>query len=327
MSSTINLLLTAAGTQTFSNFVTGVKKGSNRRLRIVACDIDRLAYGLYLADKAYLIPKASSPEFIPTLLEICKKEKIDVLVPLLSLEYPKVSRAKKKFNKIGVSVPISDFSTVRKAIDKKLTYDFFIKNEIPTPASYLPKEIPKKLSYPLIIKPRKLSGSKSIYKVNSRHEISHYLKLVPNPIIQEFIEGQEYTVDTLSYWDSTPIAIVPRVRIQTMDGKSVKGKTVDEPGLVSLVQTIIRKLKLIGPSNIQCFKVGDEYFFTEINPRFSAGGLPLAIEAGVNTPLLLVQMALGKKVFGPLSYKKDLYMLRYFTELFVKEDQLIKDGT
>jgi biotin carboxylase len=74
---------------------------------------------------------------------------------------------------------------------------------------------------------------------------------------------------------------------------------------------------LYGAANIQCIKRGEKYFFTEINPRFSAGGLPLTIEAGANTPYLLVKMVLGQKIKPISDFTDHLIMMRYFSETFV----------
>jgi len=320
----INLLLTGAGTQTFVNVIDALTKTKKLKLNIIGCDIDPLAHGLYLCNKGVIIPRANNPEYINVLVDICRKKKIDILLPLLSLEYPKISKAKEKFEKIGTIVPISDYSTVRITMDKKLTFDFFVKNNIPTPKTFLPGEIPSKPAYPLIIKPRRSSGTKNVYKLNNPEDLAHYLKIVPDPIIQEFLEGEEYTIDTLSYWNSAPITIIPRARLQVMDGKSVKGKTIRNARLVSQTRKIIKKLNLVGPANIQCFRVGKKFIFTEINPRFSAGGLPLAVGAGVNTPELLIRMAKNEKLREHMNYRNNLIMLRYFTEIFINEKEIIK---
>ena len=320
----INLLLTGAGTQTFVNVIDALTKTKKFKLNIIGCDIDPLAHGLYLCNKGIIIPRANNPEYINVLVDICRKKKIDILVPLLSLEYPKISKAKKKFEEIGTIVPISDYSTIRITMDKKLTFDFFAKNSISTPKTFLPEEIPSSPTYPLIIKPRRSSGTKNVYKLENPKDLARYLKIVPDPIIQEFLEGEEYTIDTLSYWDSTPITIIPRVRLRVMDGKSVRGKTIHNAELISQVREIIKKLNLIGPANIQCFKIDNKFMFTEINPRFSAGGLPLAVEAGVNTPELLIRMAKNEVLKEHMNYKKNLFMLRYFTEIFINEKEIIK---
>jgi len=322
MSADINLLLTGAGTQTFANVFYALKKSKNS-LRIIACDINSRAYGMYLADKAYIVHKAGSPDFISGILKICRQEKIDVLIPLLSMEYLKFSRSKNLFKKYGIVIPISDYQAVKVASDKKLTYEFFLRHNIPTPSTFLPAALPTELLFPLVVKPRLMSGSKFFRLVKTRLELDLALKKVPRPVVQKFLQGKEYTVDVLADFDSQPIAVVPRTRLVVKEGKSVQAKTISNPLLTEQVKIIIRKLKLAGPANIQCFKVGPKFYFTEINPRFSAGGLPLTVAAGINTPELLLKMAKGEKINPQTEYKDNLYMFRYLTEKIVQQDNII----
>ena len=77
-------------------------------------------------------------------------------------------------------------------------------------------------------------------------------------------------------------------------------------------------IKIIGPSNIQCIKHKNTYKFFEINTRFSAGGLPLSTESGINFPILLIKILLNENIDkNKLDYKENLYMSRYLAEIFI----------
>ncbi len=318
--SEINVLVTAAGGAPGYNVINALRKQREIKVRIIATDVEPLSPGMYLADKHYLVPKADDPKFINRILFICKKENIKVVFPGISYEFPTFSKNKKKFESEGIKIPISDWPVIEICADKIKTYRFFRINKIPTPKTYLPKELPKKLTFPLIIKPRISSGTKSVFKIKNAKELKFFLPRVKKPVIQEFVEGEEYTIDAVADFKSNLIAAVPRRRLGIMDGKSVKGVTVKDAKLVLMIKGLFKKLELVGPANIQCFRKGNDYLFTEVNCRFAAGGLPLAVAAGVNIPLILLKICLGERVDRrKIKYRNNLYMLRYLTEIFIEE--------
>ena len=51
-------------------------------------------------------------------------------------------------------------------------------------------------------------------------------------IYQEYLPGDEYTIDVLSDMDSNPITSVPSVRMQTRGCFSTKGKIVLDKELI-----------------------------------------------------------------------------------------------
>ena len=51
--------------------------------KIVATDNSPYAPALYFADKQYLVPKILDPNYIDTLLDICKKEKIQAIATFI----------------------------------------------------------------------------------------------------------------------------------------------------------------------------------------------------------------------------------------------------
>jgi carbamoyl-phosphate synthase large subunit len=194
---------------------------------------------------------------------------------------------------------------------------FFQKIGIATPESYLPDSLPTEPEFPLFLKPQ-LMGRSSIdsYKVNDAEELRFYLKRVESPIIQKCYEGEEYTVDVLCDFDSKAINAVPRLRLETKSGVSYKGKTVRDELLIEQASQIAEKLGIIGPCNIQCFRLEDQAVFFEVNPRYS-GTLALTVAAGFNSPLRLCQLAKGDTVSTKMGeFREEVLMLRYWQEIF-----------
>lgn len=318
----ITILLSGAGTQTFANVVGGLKKDVERNYRIIGVDADKYAYGLYLADKGYVIPMAKDPGFLNTIVSISKNEHAQIFIPLLSKEYNVISSSLDIFRQIGVTVPISSYQTIEVCNDKWLTYKKFIEINIPTPKTVLDIKELEKFKGQYLAKPRRASGSRGLKLFKNIKEVKEYSLNSEEYIIQEFIKGQEFTIDALATNESEPVVISPRLRLGITDGKATKSQIILNKKLINYAEKIIKDLKIVGACNIQGFLTERGCIFTEINPRFAAGGLPLTIAAGANLPKLLIDMALGLNIAKPNIINK-MIMLRYMTEVVIEENNLV----
>lgn len=317
----IKVLLTGGGTATAQSVIKGLRQQREINVYIITADMQKTAAGRYFSDKFYTIPPASSPDFIRKVLEICKKENVHLLIPIVDYEFKKFAENIQKFEKINCKVVISSPKTIEICNNKYKTEKFFIKNNIPTTESYSAAQVKRKrVKFPLFVKPA-INGRATIdaYKINDKNELRNYLKKVERPLIQEFIKGEEYTIDVLSDFSGKAVAAVPRKRLETKGGLSYKGQVVKSDEMAKMGKFIAEKAGIIGPCNIQCFKKKrGQLIFSEINPRFS-GTLVLTIASGFNAPLALIKLFLGEKVkFGKNKIKTGLTMLRYWEEVFIE---------
>jgi len=319
MKNSFNVLITAAGVATAGNVISALRSQRDFNFKIVAVDADPLSYGLYLADKFYIVPRAESKNYVPEIMKICRKEKIDVLIPLWSNEILIYAEKRSEFEKIGVRIAISDPETVRTCIDKYKFYKFLSKSGIPTAKTYLPEDAGH-LSLPVFIKMRSGSASKNAKKVSSREELDVELKKNSDLIIQELLEGKEYTIDFVADSRGKVLSMVPRERIEVRDGKAVKSMTVKNREIMSAVENAVNKLNLKGPGNAQGIMTKSGFRITEINPRFAAGGLPLSVKAGANLPVLMIKDLFDLKITDKEKmFKENIFMIRYLTEIFVEK--------
>jgi carbamoyl-phosphate synthase large subunit len=114
------------------------------------------------------------------------------------------------------------------------------------------------------------------------------------------------------------VGCVPRYRLKVKDGKSMVAVTADRPRLRAAVEALLARLAYRGACNVQVFEEPDgRVQFVEVNPRLAAGGLPLATEAGVNIPELMLREADGE-VLGPVATEAGVRMIRYLSEVFVR---------
>jgi len=168
----VNILITSAGRRgaLVKCFKNTIKKMGKYCGKVVSVDASTLAAALYISDKHYIVPRIFASNYIDTLLEICSKENIKLIIPTIDTELLLLSQNKKKFRKNGVIVAISDPKAVEICSDKLKTFQFFKENNIPTvdTFSYYQVDKMKNINYPLFIK-------KIIYQ---QLILSHITKLI-----------------------------------------------------------------------------------------------------------------------------------------------------
>jgi len=289
--------------------------------KIVATDIDPLAPSLKEADCFYLVPKTSEDKFIPTITEICKREKINLVFPLIDPDILVLSRSIKIIEGTGAKLITAPKQSAEITADKWLTYELLKKLNVPTPSSWLPREIePSNMSFPVFIKPRFGSASKFTFKVNSESALNFFCEYVPSPVIQEYLPGPEITNDVICSLKGEVLAVVSRRRIEVRWGEVAKGVTIYDQKITEDCIRIAKELQAIGPITVQCIVQNGTPYFTEINHRYG-GGAPLGIMAGVNSPLWLLAEAADLPFEVPPvgTYKIGRYMTRFDDSFFFNE--------
>ena len=319
-----NVLLTSVGRRV--SLVKFFKEALNGQGYVYSADCDPTAPGLYVADRKFLVPRVTDKDYIPFLLDKCKKENIKLIIPLIDPELPILAQERENFLEKGIIPLVSSYETVMIGYDKLLTYRFLLENSFPSPktSSFDKDLLEDKLDFPLIIKPRFGSASIGVQKCESYQDIEFYSRKISEPILQEFLQGDEVTLDVLCDFDGNPLSIVQRKRLKVRGGEVERGITIKNYELLSLTLELVKRLKPFGVINIQCFLTSNGFYFTEINPRFG-GGYPLTHYAGVNFPKLLIKLAKGERV-EPLigDYREGVLMLRYDEAIFINEDELLK---
>lgn len=312
----INVLITAASRRV--SLVRNFRRALNGTGgRVITIDYDIYSPALFFAHSHYKVPLVNDPEYLETIECIAKKEEINVIIPSIDQELLLWAENRKRFEDRGITVSISDPESVAVCNDKWQTYLFFKQNGLPFPETYLPENLTYKMDYPLFIKPRDGRGSVDAYTVKNKKELDFFVDYVPNPVIQEFVSGREFTVDAYFSKDCRLVRQISRHRLVIRSGVSDRGRTFIDEKLVELLKTIGEKLPLRGAVNIQGKISKDSITFFEINPRFS-GGIQLSTAAGCNFADLILAEARGENLEEDLyNYKDHLLMTSYEDSLFI----------
>ena len=128
----LNLLIPSAGRQTHPSLCACLRNNGEREVRIVCVDMEQGGIGPHIADVFYQVPPRNASSYLDTILDICKKEAVDVYYALGEEEAIAASLNKAAFDAIGTGV-ITPGTPEMLAIttSKCLWHDFFNSKGIP----------------------------------------------------------------------------------------------------------------------------------------------------------------------------------------------------
>lgn len=291
----LRILFTGVGrrvelVQTFKRAALNLGKN----VKIYGADITGTAPGLTYCDFTRKVVRIKEGGYIANLLEICEKDKINLVIPTIDTDLLILAENKAEFEKIGTRVLVSSPDMIGICRDKNLTSQFFVDCGLHAP---LPVNDWKEYKdrFPAFIKPKDGSSSINAYKVENEKQLEVYAGQIEDYIVQPFVDGREFTIDAFCDFDGNPISIVPRERVQVRAGEVLKTQITLDPVMVEECKQLCSKFKPCGPITIQLIRdhvTGDNYYI-EINPRFG-GGAPLSMKAGGRSAEYLIRLLDGE---------------------------------
>ena len=292
--------------------------------KVYTLDMSPYAPALYAGDDFFCIKKDFNnlSLYIDEILSICKDKNITAVLTLIDPELVLLSDYKKKFERQGISLILSDIEFIKATFDKYGFFNTYHKTIklVDTVGSY--EEALERLKsgvwkYPLFAKLRDGSASIGIKKIESSIDFES-TKTNPMYIYQPFIKGCEYGID--AYFDMVSgelVSLFMKKKLAMRAGETDKAISVKSVEVLTEVKKIANIKGLRGPIDIDVFVADNgEVFVNEINPRFG-GGHPHAYGCGVNFMKLILNNLNGNAnvpVFD--NYKEGILMLKYNGLLF-----------
>ena len=318
----MNILITSVGTR--DKIVQYFKNEIENSGKVIATDMSELAPAIYEADKFYIVPAMSDPKYLDIILDICKKEKVDALFTLIDPEISLIAKNKKRFLDIGTVPLVSEYEQVELAFDKYKMFCYLKENGFKTAKSYVDKNEfytdlnEGKINFPVFVKPVKGSASINISKVNSKKEIDLLFDLYDNLIIQEFLNGQEIGADVyIDPISKKVVSIFTKEKIKMRAGETDKARSFKDKKLFELISRLAEKIGYQYMIDIDIFKIGNDYYISEINPRFG-GGYPHAYESGVKFTKFVINSINNVENQSHIGeYEENIYMMKY-NEIMIK---------
>lgn len=305
------------------------------RYHVIGVDMSAKSIGLYDADESYIVPPASNSDYLPTLLDLCRRKNIRVLFHGSEPELRVFSRNRDIIEAAGIFLPINSPSVIEIGMDKWKTMMFLRDNGFAHPRTLLVSselDIPEDFPLPSVIKPAVGGGgSSNTYLVQERTEMEFACRFLTRQgiaaLLQEYIgtPEDEYTVGVLHTKDAELVGSIAvhrfilsglsnRIKVPNRTKKHElssllaissgvsQGEIREFPEIRAACEAIAVAMHSTGPLNIQCRFVDGVLYPFEINPRFSGTTYVRAL-VGFNEPDLVIRhRLLGEPFSTPAIY-------------------------
>lgn len=325
----MNYLMCSVGRrgELLKDFRNSMEKNST----LIATDNSPYAPAIYLADKQYLVPLINSPEYIDTLIDICKKEEINAVTTFIDPEIMLLAKNREKFEKIGVEVLAPYEETAKLCFDKYEMFKYLKSKGVPTVMTWQTFEEFKvdfddgKVEFPVFVKPRTGSGSVGAKKILDIESLKLAFEQDESLIVQEFMNCQDLDADV--YIDTKshkPVAIFSKKKISTTIGGANKTISFKDEKLFDFIKNALKHFKFNGPIDMDFFCKDGNYYLSEVNPRFGGAYLH-AYGAGVDFIKLIENNLKGninEENIG--DYEEGVVMMMYDSVVIKKSDDLAK---
>ncbi len=335
--------------------------GVGKRYDIVACfaqltttiavDPNPLAPAQYAAHVRAAPPPIADPGYIPFLRELCERHGVGAVIPLTDLDIEVLAQARENRTPPTLPALVPSPEVARATYDKYEAHLLLARLGLPSPPTVLPGEEPD--SYPVMVKPRRGSGARSIHLARDRAEKDFFVRYVAggqgamgrqgpqgrrvrpgapgepggeDPVlegepvmVQRAMGGREFSIDCLGDLEGRCLNAIPRTMLESRGGESIKGAAIRDPELIALGQRAMEALAVRGPATIQVFRDPEVGLgITDVNTRFG-GAFPAPAYAalpGRSYPELIVRMAGGEAIAPHIGeFREGGTFTRYYWQL------------
>src|SRR5436309_15490846 len=335
----ITVLITAAGAPGTAALLRALRMNGERGVRVIGIDMSPQAIGRHFCDRFFVVPPGSDPAFPEAVLNIVRRENVDIVLPQSSFDLQALADAKERF--LGTAVLVSSPQTIRRANDKAETYALLQRLGLQAPAwrkvagGRALALAAEELGYPerpACFKPISSSGSRGFRVLdatidrtkqlieerpgNLAMRLKDVLEVLPEEggpdlLVMELAQGRERTIDGIARSGQLVLGHA-KTRESMRAGLAMYFETLNDHWLLEVAQRIVADVGIEYFFNIQL--VGDHVI--EINPRIST----IVYQEDLNLPYLGVKSALGEITHEELaqlaaSVRTSRRALRYFDQV------------
>lgn len=321
----VNLLMTCVGGQLSPWLLQSLKRSQHLRFRTIGVDSRDDALGRNFADSFHRVPPGDADGYAEQMLELCRREKVDVLFPTSDEEALTLASHAATFAADGIKVSCPPAGMAGLMRNKADMYDHLAGSGLALPeyhrvgSSEELRDAALALGYPerdFVLKPTVGRGGRGVWTISRRLptmrernqglaidalDLDAYLASEGNEAFQELIAmpllpGAMYDVDVLADAQGSPSYLVPRRRYHVRT-TPFRGCWIDRNeavlDLARRTQEILRLPNLFDYDIILDAK--DQPWLLEVNPRMSAS-VAVTVLNGVNLLEYTALMLLGRAV-------------------------------
>lgn len=307
------------------------------RYRIVGVDSDSLSAGLYAEtlDASYVAPTGDDAAYLDTILDIVRKEKVDVVFPLADEEIIALAPKHELFHDAGAKVVTAAPEVIKRAVDKLAVTRRVAAAGVTVPVTCGFDEDLREMPFPVIVRPRTGRGAKNVNFFDTFAEVEAYRVSLGDRAQEHFVQeripfhlGNLYMAQALYDKKQNLKARFASRSIRTIydfGGPALGGIPVINAELDAIADRIFDTTgPWFGPVNVEFLYDPErgKFLMLEVNPRYW-GYSYLATAAGINFPDLTVRIALGEDVTLEFKYRTDVFTLTSREQLSFETSALL----
>ncbi len=275
--------------------------------------------GFQACDQGLLMPPIASDEYVPAILEVCRKYEITGLLSFFDPDVVALSAHVEELKTAGVIPLIPAEKAAMISFDKWQTFQTLRVAGFSVPDTTIDLEEARsglrsgRFRFPLMVKPRTGFGSANVFVAGNDPQMEAFFSYAPDMLIQEFVDGDMYDVEALSGTDQQVLHVVAWRKYLSRHGETEQAVTVEDPELVETGSRLAETVGLVGPMDVDLFRTKDgEVRVLELNLRFG-GGYPVSHLASADFPGMIVEIFRGGHPAPRIGqYRRDVCLLKSF---------------
>lgn len=283
----------------------------NGAWELIGADMNPDNLGRYFVDHFH-ISKRFTEDYTNELLKYCEDMDIKFIIPTREGDLSFFNQVREKFTDAGIKIMLTE--KAERFYDKLSFYHEFNSsiNIIPTFEKIDDLNISSNC---LVVKERFGSGSTNLFLKQTKEQAIEICKELKQPIIQPFIEGQEYSVDGYCSEKFKLLGLVIRKRSKVVNGESKVTDVIDSnSNLYKRLEDVISKLNVQYHFVLQFILTPkDEIHILECNARYG-GASSISIHLGVDSFKWFIENHESELQIVPT---KSITQIRHETNLYL----------
>lgn len=321
----IRVLVSGAGGDVGQGVIKALERSTLDIKIYTTCIFPDSAF-LHRVKDSYIAPYSNSDDYIPFLIRLIKKEKIDLFIPTVDSEIKTIALNKERISTgSGVKVLCDSLEKIGICDDKYATAEFLKQNNFAFPKTVRAdeenlEEQLKNIGFPLIAKKRSGKGAQDVYKAHTQADLE---KVIGNSewCFQEYLEPEEGEYTSGIYLgDDGEVKGICTFKRELKCGSTFKAERVINHTLENQLADIAKKLGMKYLNIQSMYRDGVLYPF-EFNGRFS-GTTGMISRKVFNAPEMYIRERLLGETLQPVKNSDRFVAMRYQEEVYADVEDL-----
>ncbi|MDD3335609.1 MAG: ATP-grasp domain-containing protein [Eubacteriales bacterium] len=275
------VLLTAVGSMSAAPVMERYKQMG---YRVVGCDLYNRSWNAASMETDAFFQVGLATEGKPYLERIkaaVEEYSIDALIPLTDPEVDALCPLKGEFLEMGCVLCVPDEKVASLCRDKEAMNRLLGKAGICTVVPTFDPYVAEPQAYPVMLKPRRGRSSQGQAIAENAEAFRAALAARTDYIAQPYLSGSVWTVDVARDSFGQVCTAARKELLRNPSGLGMTVQTAPNHPLEEVCKGIAQTIDLVGVVNMEFIEHGCDFYFLEVNPRFS-GGVGFSMLAGAD---------------------------------------------